>query len=226
MVPPEKALEITDFEPGTVHPFSTELKHVVDERIFENTRVSHTVGEKTRGVIINTGDFREALENSDFEVDVRDIAVTDDEDIGKVSEKGVEEESAMFIVNKGYKRAFLDFTEEFEAGKVLNLLKAFNREGIDFEEDLAEEILVRADDQTHMHRLVESFSRNGELPEEESFNLEEKVVDVIEENPEAVEDFREGRDSAVNFFIGQIMKETNGKADASEARKILMTELS
>ncbi len=225
MVPPEESEKITGFESGTVHPFSTDLKHIADERIFENERVSHTVGEKTRGVIIDTRDFSEALVKSDFEVEKRDIAVSTDEDIHEICDKGLEEESAIFVVNKGYRKVFLDLAEDFEAEDILNLLKAFNREGIDFEEDVGEKILSRADDQTHMQRLVESFSGKGELPEEESFNLEEKVADVIEENPGAVEDFQDGRDSAVNFFIGQIMKETNGKADAEKARKILMQEI-
>lgn len=226
MIPPEKSKEVTGFESGTVHPFSTELKHVADERIFENERVSYTVGEKTRGVIIETEKFSQALEKSGFEVEVFDIAVSNEEDFEEIEEKGLDEEAAKFVVNKGYRKIFLELAEDFHSGEVLDLLKAFNREGVDFNEDVGKEVLERAESQTHMQRLLESFSENGKLPREESFNLEEKVTSVIEQNPEAVEDFQNGRDSAVNFFIGQIMKETNGKADAGEAREILLEDIS
>ena len=226
MIPPAEAEKITGFEPGTVHPFSTELKHVADERIFENEKVSHTVGEKKRGLIIEVENFSEALEESNFEVEVRDIAVSTDEDFEEIQDQGLDEEAAKFVVNRGYRKNFLDLSEKFDSSEVLHVLKAFKREEIEFEEEIGEEVLERAESQTNIQRLVESFSENGELPREESFNLEDKIEDVIEENPEAVEDFRNGRASAVNFFIGQIMKETNGKADAGEARKILLEEIS
>ena len=56
--------------------------------------------------------------------------------------------------------------------------------------------------------------------------MEDKISDVVEENPGAVNDFKDGKDSAMNFFIGQIMSKTNGKADAAKARKILNQEIS
>jgi prolyl-tRNA editing enzyme YbaK/EbsC (Cys-tRNA(Pro) deacylase) len=225
MIPPEEAEEITGFEPGTVHPFSTDLKHVVDERIFENERVSHTVGEKTRGVILDAKKLEEALEISGFEVEVRDVAVSTEEDYREVQDSGLDEESAKFVVNKGYRRNFLELVKNYEDDRVLNLLKAFNREGLEFTVKEAEEVLERAESQTHMQRLVEKLTENGELPEESSFDLEEKVSAVLEKNPEAVEDYRSGRESAVNYLIGQVMQETNGKADAGEVREILVEEL-
>lgn len=226
MIPPDKSKDVTGFESGTVHPFSTGLKHVVDERIFENERVSHTVGERKRGIIIETGKFSQALEQSGFEVELRDIAVSTEEDFEEIQDQGLDQEAAKFVVKRGYRKIFLELVEDFGSEEVLDMLKAFNREGVDFDGEVGEEVLERAESQTHMQRLLESFSEDGELPGEESFNLEEKVVNVIDENPEAVEDFQEGKKSAVNFFIGQIMKETNGKADAGEARKILLEEIS
>ena len=225
MIPPEEAEEITGFEPGTVHPFSTDLKHVADERIFENEKVSHTVGEKTRGVILDTENFEEALEKSDFDVEIRDVVVSTDEDFREIQDSGIDEESAKFVVNKGYRKNFLKLVKNYDENDVLNLLKAFNREDLEFTVKEAEEVLERSETQTHMQRLVEKLSETGELPEESNFDLEEKISAVLEENPEAVEDFEDGQDSAVNYLIGQIMQQTNGKADAGEARSILMEEL-
>jgi prolyl-tRNA editing enzyme YbaK/EbsC (Cys-tRNA(Pro) deacylase) len=225
MIPPEEAEEITGFEPGTVHPFSTDLKHVADERIFENGAVSHTVGEKTMGVIMDAGGFQEALEKSGFELEVRDIAVSSEEDFREIKDSGLDEESAKFVVNKGYRNSFLELVEDYEESDVLDLLKAFNREELEFTVEEAGEILERSEDQSHMQRLVGKLAEEGELPEKSEFDLEEKISEVIEEYPGAVEDYRSGQDSALNFFIGKIMEATNGKADAGEAREILLEEL-
>jgi prolyl-tRNA editing enzyme YbaK/EbsC (Cys-tRNA(Pro) deacylase) len=225
MISPEEAEEITGFESGTVHPFSTELNHVADERIFENDRVSHTVGEKTRGVIIDAESFMDALQKSGFNLEVMDIAVSNEEDFGEIQKFGLDEESAKFVVNEGYRKNFLELVEEFDSSSVLDLLKAFNREGLYPGLEKAEEILERAEGQTHMQRLVEKLAENGQIPDQQDFHLGEKIEEIIEENPGAVEDYKEGRESAVNYFIGQIMQETNGKADAGEARKILIREL-
>lgn len=225
MIPPEESREITGFESGTVHPFSTELDHVVDERVFENDRVSHTVGEKRRGVIIDSTEFREAIESSDFPVEIRDIAVSTEEDYREVEEEGLDAEDARFVVNKGYRKIFLGLIEDKDSETVLDLLRAFHREEIEPKRDIAVEMLERSDSTTHMQRMIESYAEDGILPEKEEFDLDQVISDVLESHPGAVDDFRDGKDSAVNFLIGQIMKQTNGKADAGETRQELLERL-
>ena len=48
---------------------------------------------------------------------------------------------------------------------------------------------------------------------------------VILQNPEAVADYLEGKDSVVRFMVGQIMKETKGKANPKMATEMLETAL-
>ena len=43
--------------------------------------------------------------------------------------------------------------------------------------------------------------------------LEEIVENIIEENPDAVDDIKNGKDKAIGFLVGQVMKETRGKAN-------------
>ena len=43
--------------------------------------------------------------------------------------------------------------------------------------------------------------------------FDEIISGIIEANPQAVEDFRSGNNNAVNFLVGQVMKETRGRAD-------------
>ncbi len=55
--------------------------------------------------------------------------------------------------------------------------------------------------------------------------LTEKIDEVIEENPDAVEDFRSGNKKVLGHLIGQLMGKTGGQADPNKAREILKEKL-
>ncbi|MGB9978847.1 Asp-tRNA(Asn)/Glu-tRNA(Gln) amidotransferase subunit GatB [Methanobacterium sp.] len=51
------------------------------------------------------------------------------------------------------------------------------------------------------------------------------VKQAIDENPQAVTDYHEGKKGAMNFLIGQVMRLTRGKADPGETAKFLSEAL-
>ncbi len=51
------------------------------------------------------------------------------------------------------------------------------------------------------------------------------VKQAIDENPQAVSDYHEGKKGAMNFLIGQVMRLTRGKADPGETAKFLSEAL-
>ncbi|GAF41308.1 gatB protein [Agrilactobacillus composti DSM 18527 = JCM 14202] len=52
------------------------------------------------------------------------------------------------------------------------------------------------------------------------------IVDgILDSNQQSIDDFKNGKDRAVGFLIGQIMKQTRGKANPKVVNQILMTEL-
>ena len=51
--------------------------------------------------------------------------------------------------------------------------------------------------------------------------LEEAARTAIEANPAAVADYTSGKDSAINFLKGQVMKATRGKANPQIVEKVL-----
>ena len=56
--------------------------------------------------------------------------------------------------------------------------------------------------------------------------LLEPVVDkVLEENPQSIADFRNGKDKAFNFLVGQIMKLSKGKASPDIVKDLLSKKL-
>lgn len=56
--------------------------------------------------------------------------------------------------------------------------------------------------------------------------LEALVDEVIANNPEQVEQFRAGKDKVLGFFVGQIMKATQGKANPGQINELLRKKLS
>ena len=53
-----------------------------------------------------------------------------------------------------------------------------------------------------------------------------KIVNtVLDENAQGIEDFKNGKDRAFGFLIGQIMKKSQGKADPKRSNEILKIEL-
>lgn len=52
------------------------------------------------------------------------------------------------------------------------------------------------------------------------------IVDaVIAQNPQSVEDYRNGKQKAIGFLVGQVMKETKGKANPGIVNKLLREKL-
>jgi aspartyl-tRNA(Asn)/glutamyl-tRNA(Gln) amidotransferase subunit B len=54
----------------------------------------------------------------------------------------------------------------------------------------------------------------------------ENIVDgIIDDNPDAVEDVKNGKDRAIGFLVGQVMKETRGKANPGLVNQMLRNKL-
>ncbi len=51
------------------------------------------------------------------------------------------------------------------------------------------------------------------------------VISVIDENPQSVIDFKNGKDRAMGFLIGQVMKKSQGKANPQIASQMVSEEL-
>ena len=51
------------------------------------------------------------------------------------------------------------------------------------------------------------------------------IQDVLENNAQSIEDFKNGKDRAVGFLVGQIMKQTKGKANPGVVNQLLQQEL-
>lgn len=51
------------------------------------------------------------------------------------------------------------------------------------------------------------------------------INEVLDNNQQSIDDFKNGKDRAVGFLVGQIMKATKGKANPGVVNKLLQEEL-
>ncbi len=68
-------------------------------------------------------------------------------------------------------------------------------------------------------------AREGIAQISDKGELEAAVEAAIAENPKAVEDYKSGKTSAVQFLVGQVMKRTKGRAKPDVVSPLLLEKL-
>ena len=120
-----------------------------------------------------------------------------------------------------------------------------NKEQIEIHEsklsaDIVAMLINRIDDQTISGKIgksiFEEMCANGSSPDEiiksqgleqisDDEAIEEIILTVINENPAQVEAYLAGKDKLFGFFVGQVMKLTEGKANPKTVNNILKDKL-
>ena len=73
---------------------------------------------------------------------------------------------------------------------------------------------------------IEKYIKDNDLLQvDDTSAIEEAVRKVIAANPTAAEQFKNGEKKVVGFFVGQVMKETRGKAKPETVNKTVLSEL-
>ena len=72
---------------------------------------------------------------------------------------------------------------------------------------------------------AELVERRGLASIGDSSELEAMVDEVIAANPAFVEQFRGGKDGVINALVGQVMKQTKGRADARQVQELFRSKL-
>jgi aspartyl-tRNA(Asn)/glutamyl-tRNA(Gln) amidotransferase subunit B len=55
--------------------------------------------------------------------------------------------------------------------------------------------------------------------------LQQVIDKLLADNPDEVANYRDGKDGLFGWFMGQVMRETRGKADPQLTRELLMKSL-
>ena len=71
-----------------------------------------------------------------------------------------------------------------------------------------------------------AVNRMGLMQVNDTAEIEKAVSEIISANPQAVEEFRQGKAKALAFFVGQVMKATKGKANPQIVNELVVKQLS
>ena len=85
-------------------------------------------------------------------------------------------------------------------------------------------------------KVLEEMFENPREPEEivkekgwaqisDEGEIRKVVVQILEENPQSIADFKAGKDRALGFLVGQAMKVTKGKANPQMLNKLFVEEM-
>ena len=90
------------------------------------------------------------------------------------------------------------------------------------------EVFLRLFDPQMRGRGARQIAKELGLIQENDLGALEKIVDTVLAKPEtqkAQEDFRNGEEKVIGFLVGQVMKESHGKANPSTVQEILRQKL-
>jgi aspartyl-tRNA(Asn)/glutamyl-tRNA(Gln) amidotransferase subunit B len=70
---------------------------------------------------------------------------------------------------------------------------------------------------------AETYLGDGQITD--TSELESLIDEVLAENPQQVEDYRGGKEGLLGFFVGQVMKQTEGRANPQLVNELLREKL-
>ena len=146
-------------------------------------------------------------------------------------------ETAEGLVTSGRDRLFDQVPgERREVANVL--MNQFAASGVDPAAVDADELakLIEARDRIPRHAFTEALAASGDQGFSaeaylgdgqitDSSELESLVDQVLAENPQQVEDYRGGKEGLLGFFVGQVMRQTEGRANPKLVNDLLLQKL-
>ncbi|MFC7155640.1 Asp-tRNA(Asn)/Glu-tRNA(Gln) amidotransferase subunit GatB [Halomarina halobia] len=94
-----------------------------------------------------------------------------------------------------------------------------------------EEITAKNAEEVVLREMLDEGDAPDEIVEREGLGktgddeVADAVARAIEDNPEAVDDYRSGEEGALNYLVGQVMAATGGSADPGTVNRLLREEL-
>ena len=120
-----------------------------------------------------------------------------------------------------------EYLNDLPAGKQLNDLAEMNAKK-ELSSTATKEVFLRLFDPQMRNKDTRSIAKELGVIQENDLGALEKIVDTVLAKPEtqkAQEDFRNGEEKVIGFLVGQVMKESHGKANPSAVQEILRKKL-
>ena len=120
-----------------------------------------------------------------------------------------------------------EYLNDLPATKQLNDLAEMNEEK-ELSSTATKEVFLRLFDPQMKGRDTKVIAKELGLIQENDLGALEAIVDTVLAKPEtqkAQADFRAGEEKVIGFLVGQVMKESHGKANPSAVQEILRKKL-
>ena len=120
-----------------------------------------------------------------------------------------------------------EYLNDLPSAKDLNELAEMNNKK-ELSSTATKEVFLRLFDPQMKERGAKQIAKELGLIQENDLDALEKIVDTVLAKPEtkkAQDDFRAGEEKAIGFLVGQVMKESHGKANPSAVQNILRKKL-
>jgi len=196
-------------------PFNKRIRfkdeYQIDEKQIENFVSNKDLGEYFEKVVSELRDWlknyrtEEKTEEQDYPKLVRVAAnyiLTDLQGLLK----GMSVESEDFLITP---ENFAEFITLIYKGTISSKMA----------KSILKEMFLKGKDPSHI------IEKEGLVLITDESELEKIVKDVLKENPKPAEDYRKGKETALQFLIGKVMAHTNSKADPGKVSKILKETL-
>ena len=147
------------------------------------------------------------------------------------------------IENEDYKQRFAKEIANWVNGEIFRYLKENKVSDIQYfpisPENLSiliEKIITKEINNNSAKKIFEIMLKNNENPEKiinklnlvvvnDDDELNSIISEIITNNPSAVEDYKNGKENALKFLMGQLMKQTKGQADPNQSIKLIRSKL-
>ncbi len=120
-----------------------------------------------------------------------------------------------------------EYLNDLPSAEDLNTLAEMNAKQ-ELSSTATKEVFLRLFDPQMKSRGVKQIAKELGLIQENDLGTLEKIVDAVLAKPEtqqAQADFRAGSEKVLGFLVGQVMKESRGKANPSSVQEILRQKL-
>ena len=206
--------------------------------------------EEDYGYIFDPDLTRQENDNRDIERAEEEIPELPKEKLKRYMSKGLKPKMAESLVSDPeISSLFEDLEEKFDPVQVASLLtgdlkKVLNYNEVSYSDSglkqkwlkyllelMQEDKISDRNAEELLRKAVENPRPFKEIVEDEDLlksgeDETAQVVDnVIEDEQDAVEDFRSGDDEALNYLVGQVMAMSGGKADPKTAREVIVEKL-
>ena len=147
--------------------------------------------------------------------------------LGEINEKYVKMMSNIFASVLLAEEKSAEYLNDLPTASELNELAEMNASK-ELSSTATKEVFLRLFDPQMKGRGAKNIAKELGLIQENDMGALEAIVDAVLAKPEtqkAQEDFRNGEEKVIGFLVGQVMKESKGKANPSAVQQILRDKL-